>query len=308
MVRPGTSLLRAGLELSRDPGLGRQRHIFNAFSGAVVRIGTKGRKRDSSAVLVLEYWRKHYHVFVFSFPARSGRRDRLSAELDHLHSQSDADSEAQARLHRSNVVSTSARKRIITVTKKDPRVEAYIKNAQPFARPILKHLRKLVHRACPDAEETIKWRMPFFERKGIVCFMAAFKQHAAFDFWKGELLFGKENRGAMRNFGRIKSLKDLPSDEDIIRYVKKAAELNERGVQKKRTPRRARKLQVPPDLKSALSKNAKARKTFENFSYTNRHEYVDWIASAKRDETRQRRLRTAMTWLAQGKPQNWKYL
>lgn len=192
--------------------------------------------------------------------------------------------------------------------KTNPRVDAYIKKAQPFARPILKHLRKLVRRACPDVEETIKWRMPFFERKGIVCFMAAFKQHAAFDFWKGELLVGKEKRGAMGRFGRITSLKDLPSDQEIVSCVKKAAELNEHGIQKKRSPRVARKLVVPPDLKSALAKNAKARKTFENFSYTNRREYVDWITGAKRDETRKRRLKSAITWLAQGKPQNWKYL
>lgn len=194
------------------------------------------------------------------------------------------------------------------MAKKDPRVDAYIKKAQPFARPILKHLRKLVHRACPDVEETIKWRMPFFERKGIVCFMAAFKQHAAFGFWKGELLFGKEAEGAMGHFGRITSLKELPSDKEIIGCVKKAVEFNKLGVQKKRAPRGARKLQVPPDLKSSLAKNEKARKTFENFSYTNRREYVDWIAEAKRDETRQRRLKTAIEWLRQGKVQHWRYL
>jgi uncharacterized protein YdeI (YjbR/CyaY-like superfamily) len=194
------------------------------------------------------------------------------------------------------------------MAKKDPRVDAYIKKAQPFARPILKHLRGLVRRGCPDVEETIKWNMPFFDRKGIVCFMAAFKEHCAFGFWKGKLLFGKDAEGAMGHFGRITSLRDLPSDSEIIGYVKKAAELNERGVQKKRTPRRARKLQVPPDLKSALSKNAKARKTFENFSYSHKKEYAQWITDAKRDETRQRRLQTAIKWLAQGKPQNWKYV
>jgi uncharacterized protein YdeI (YjbR/CyaY-like superfamily) len=194
------------------------------------------------------------------------------------------------------------------MAKKDPRVDAYINKAQPFARPILKHLRGLVHRGCPDLEETIKWNMPFFDRKGIVCFMAAFKGHCAFGFWKGELLFGKEAEGAMGHFGRIESLKDLPSDKEIIGCVKKAAEFNKLGVQKKRTPRRAHKLNVPPDLKSALSKNTKARKTFENFSYSHKKEYVQWITDAKRDETRKRRLKAAIVWLAQGKPQNWRYL
>jgi uncharacterized protein YdeI (YjbR/CyaY-like superfamily) len=194
------------------------------------------------------------------------------------------------------------------MAKKDPRVDGYIKKAQPFARPILKHLRTLVHRGCPDIEETIKWRMPFFDRNGIVCFMAAFKEHCAFGFWKGELLFGKEAEGAMGHFGRITSMKELPSDWEIVGCVKKAAELNERGVQKKRSTLRRRKLTVPSDLKAALAKNAKARKTFERFSYSHKKEYIDWIASAKRDETRQRRLKTAMQWLSQGKVQNWKYV
>src|SRR4051795_3499254 len=193
------------------------------------------------------------------------------------------------------------------MAKKDLRVDDYIKKAQPFARPILTHLRKLVHKACPDVEETIKWRMPFFDYKGPLCMMAAFKQHAAFGFWKGELLLGKENEAAMGNFGRLTSLKDLPGDKEIIGYVKKAAELNDRGVQKKRTPRGTQKIAAPADLKAALAKSAKARKTFENFSYSHRKEYVVWITDAKRDETRQKRLKTAIQWLAQGKPQNWKY-
>jgi uncharacterized protein YdeI (YjbR/CyaY-like superfamily) len=192
--------------------------------------------------------------------------------------------------------------------KKDPRVDAYIENAQLFARPILKHLRKLVHTGCPDVEETIKWRMPFFDHKGPICFMASFKAHAVFGFWKGKLLFGKEDQGAMGQFGRLTSIKDLPSDKELIGYVKKAAELNERGVQKRRTPRGKRKLTVPSDLEAALKKNPKAKKTFDDFSYSHKKEYVEWITDAKRAETRQRRLTTAIPWIAQGKPQNWKYL
>ena len=194
------------------------------------------------------------------------------------------------------------------MAKKDLRIDAYIKKAQPFARPILKRLRTVIHRACPSVEETIKWRMPFFDYKGPVCMMAAFKQHAVFGFWKGKLLFGKEDEGAMGHFGRLMSIKDLPSDKYLIRWIKKAAELNERGVQKKRTVRGTQKVTVPADLKAALGKNAKARKTFENFSYSHKKEYVDWITDAKRDETRKKRLTTTIQWLSQGKPQNWKYL
>jgi uncharacterized protein YdeI (YjbR/CyaY-like superfamily) len=195
------------------------------------------------------------------------------------------------------------------MAKKDPRVDAYIKRAVPFARPILKHLRKIVHVSCQDVEETIKWRSPFFEHKGTMCFMAAFKEHCAFGFWKGALIFGKENKGATGHFGRITSISDLPDRKALIGFVRKAAELNKAGV--KKSPPRARakqKINVPSDLKAALQKDAKARKTFEDFSYSHKKEYMDWITDAKRDETRKRRLQTAIQWLAEGKPQNRKYL
>jgi uncharacterized protein YdeI (YjbR/CyaY-like superfamily) len=195
------------------------------------------------------------------------------------------------------------------MAKKDPRVDDYIKRAAPFARPILKHLRKIVHVGCPDVEETIKWQSPFFERKGIISFMAAFKQHCVFGYWKGALIFGKKNKGAMGQFGRITSMRDLPDKKTLIGFVRKGAELNEAGVQKSPPrPRAKQKITVPSDLRAALQRNAKARKTFENFSYSHRKEYVDWITDAKRDETRKRRLQTAIQWMAKGKPQNWKYL
>ncbi|HWY40959.1 MAG TPA: YdeI/OmpD-associated family protein [Chthoniobacterales bacterium] len=193
--------------------------------------------------------------------------------------------------------------------KTDPRVDAYIKKAQPFAQPILKHLRKIVQAACPNCEESIKWQMPFFDYQGPVCFMAAFKQHAVFGFWKGKLLFGKEHKGAMGHFGRLTSIKDLRSEKELIGYVRKAIELNELGTKQTRSQSNAkRRLTVPAVLKSALLKNAKARKTFEEFSYSHKKEYVQWITDAKRDETRQKRLKTAIEWLAQGKPQNWRYM
>jgi uncharacterized protein YdeI (YjbR/CyaY-like superfamily) len=195
------------------------------------------------------------------------------------------------------------------MAKNDPRVDVYIKKAQPFARPILKHLRKIVHKGCPRCVESIKWQSPFFDYKGPVCFVAAFKEHAVFGFWKGKLLFSGKYKGAMGHFGRITSLKDLPSDRELIGYVRKAAELNERGVKKSRSRSNAkRKVLVPADLRSALMKNAKARETFENFSYSHKKEYVDWIAGAKREETRQKRLKTTIQWLVEGKPQNWRYM
>lgn len=196
--------------------------------------------------------------------------------------------------------------------KKDPRIDAYIDNAAPFARSILKYLRKVVHAGCPEVEETLKWSMPHFDYKGVMCGMAAFKEHCAFGFWKSTLILGnnKVEEEAMGHFGRITSLDDLPGEKTLIGYVRKAAELNEKGIKVpgRTQPKKKRPLQIPDYLKTALEKNAKAKKAFENFTPTNQREYVEWLTEAKREETRQQRLKTAIDWMAQGKVRNWKYL
>jgi uncharacterized protein YdeI (YjbR/CyaY-like superfamily) len=198
------------------------------------------------------------------------------------------------------------------MAKKNPGVDAYIAAAAPFARPILKHLRRIVHTACPDVEEKIKWGMPHFEYKGNLAGMAGYNQHCSFGFWKAALIFGPEmaNRDdAMGHFGRITRLADLPDDKALLRYVRKAVELNEEGINlpRKPKPKGPRVLEVPDDLAAALRKYPKARKTFENFSYSRRKEYVEWIGEAKREETRQNRLTTSIEWLTEGKTRNWKY-
>lgn len=199
------------------------------------------------------------------------------------------------------------------MAKTDPRIDAYIAKAAPFAQPILRHVRKLVHRGCPEVQETIKWSMPHFDYRGIMLGVAAFKEHCSIGFWKGELILGKRagGDGGMGHFGKITSLKDLPSDKRFIEYVRKAAELNEQGIKKPADvkPRSARpELTIPECLQEALRKNRKAAATFERFSYTNKKEYIDWLAEAKREETRSQRLQTAIAWLTEGKVRNWKYL
>jgi uncharacterized protein YdeI (YjbR/CyaY-like superfamily) len=196
--------------------------------------------------------------------------------------------------------------------KKDPRIDTYIGNAADFAKPILKHIRKLVHHGCPAVEETMKWSFPHFESRGILCGMAAFKAHVALNFWKWPLLFGQENsadsKKAMGQFGRITSLEDLPEDKIMLRYIREAARLNEEGV--KPPPREKRSkppLKIPDYLTAALRGNKKALATFESFSPSHKREYVEWITGARRDETRQRRLATAVNWMAQGKSRDWKY-
>ena len=201
---------------------------------------------------------------------------------------------------------------------KDARVDAYIARSAGFAKPILTRLRKLVHQACPEVEETIKWGMPSFDYKGAFCSMAAFKQHAVFGFWKSTLLKGPKNylgdrytQGgeAMGNLGRLTSVNDLPPDKAMMDFVRQAKKLNDDGVKLPAKPRVAKQpLKVPSYLKSALSKNRTAQATWEDFSYSHRKEYVEWITEAKTEETRSARLATALEWMADGKPRNWKYM
>jgi len=195
---------------------------------------------------------------------------------------------------------------------RDPRVDAYIDASADFARPILEYLREVVHAACPRVEETMKWSFPHFMYEGMLCGMGSFKQHCTLGFWKGSLVFeeGDAKQGAMGQLGRITSLSDLPSRTALTRYIKRAMKLNEQGVPSpSRSKPKAKRpaLAVPDDLSAALKKNAKARATFEGLSPSHRREYVEWITEAKREETRQRRLATALEWMAEGKTRNWKY-
>lgn len=196
------------------------------------------------------------------------------------------------------------------MSKRDPRVDAYIDEAAEFAQPILKHIRELVHRHCPQAEETLKWRMPTFMHHGMLCGMAAFKQHCAFGFWKHKLVVGVERDDtAMGQFGCIKSVKDLPSPKLLAGYIKKAMQLNEEGVTVPRAPAKSRPApKAPDDLAAALKKNKKAAAVYAAFSPSAQREYVDWISEAKRNETRAKRLATAIEWIAEGKQRNWKYM
>jgi uncharacterized protein YdeI (YjbR/CyaY-like superfamily) len=199
--------------------------------------------------------------------------------------------------------------------RKDPRVDEYIDRARDFAKPILRHIRKIAHRGCPDVEETIKWGFPHFDYKGIMCGLAAFKQHCAFGFWKGELIFAGDAdkmREAMGHFGRITALADLPDDETLTGYVRKAAELNETGAKKPGRSAVAGKkpveTKVPAYFSAALKKNRKAQTTFDKLSKSGRGEYIAWLEDAKREETRQKRLATSIEWLSEGKPHNWRYM
>lgn len=201
------------------------------------------------------------------------------------------------------------------MARKDARVDAYIAGAAPFARPILKHLRKLVHEGCPQVEEDIKWSHVAFMHKGILCGIAAFKQHCTLGFWR-EAMLKKQTGGAFGakedawgQFGRITSLDDLPSDRFIVALVKKAVALHDAGIKAPARPRPKanRTLAVPAYFVAALRKNARAHAAFKAFSYSHRKEYVEWVSEAKTEATRQKRIATALDWLAEGRSRNWKY-
>jgi uncharacterized protein YdeI (YjbR/CyaY-like superfamily) len=198
---------------------------------------------------------------------------------------------------------------------RDDRVDAYLAKSPEYARPILMHLREVVHSACPEVEETMKWSRPHFLYKGMLCGMSAFKEHCAFGFWKSSLIVEKgasKDEPSMGQFGRIARLSDLPPDKVLIGYIHEAMRLNDQNIPsptrmtpKSKTPR---ELIVPEDLAKALDGNLAARATFERFSTSNKREYIEWITEAKTQATRSRRLETAVEWMAEGKPRNWKYM
>jgi hypothetical protein len=188
------------------------------------------------------------------------------------------------------------------------KVDAYISKAQPFAKPILEHIRDLVHQAVPGIEETMKWSFPHFDYKGIFCAMAAFKAHCTFGFRNDSVLAEDEkSREAMGQFGRITSLKDLPSDKAFVALVRKAAALTDAGVKPKRELKPKKPLKAPAYMLAAIKKNRKAHATYEAFSPSARREYIEWVTGAKSDDTRTRRLETAVQWMSEGKIRNWKY-
>ncbi len=199
---------------------------------------------------------------------------------------------------------------------KEKVIDSYISKSADFSKPILVHLRELIHKACPNVEEKIKWSFPHFDYKGeMMCSMAAFKQHCAFGFWKASLMKDSvliENalsESAMGHLGRLTSITDLPADKKIISWIKEAMKLNDLGI---KLPSRIKttikkELEVPGDMIKALSKNKKAMQTFEAFAYSHKKEYIQWICEAKTEVTRDKRIASAVEWISEGKGRNWKY-
>lgn len=193
---------------------------------------------------------------------------------------------------------------------RDPRVDAYIEKQAAFARPILEHLRAAIHRTSPDAEETIKWGMPFFTLNGQpLANMGAFKAHASFGFWRGRELTGAgEDKDGMGQFGKLASIADLPDEAALDALIRQAAALIESGAKKPRPAREAKPpLEMPADLAEALAASSAAQACYDRFPLGQKREYLEWVMEAKRPETRARRIAQAVEWMAEGKTRNWKY-
>jgi uncharacterized protein YdeI (YjbR/CyaY-like superfamily) len=195
-------------------------------------------------------------------------------------------------------------------------VDDYIRQAQPFAQPVLTYARELVHTACPEVVEVIKWGFPNFEYKGPLCSMAAFKAHCGFTFNKASLMkdphqvFNPVGKTAMGSLGKLTSIADLPSKKIIIQYLHEAMAINEKGTKIpkiKASGEHLHKIEIPEDFLKALAKNKKAKTVFDAFSPSHVKEYVNWITEAKREETRKKRIETAVEWIADKKGKNWKY-
>jgi uncharacterized protein YdeI (YjbR/CyaY-like superfamily) len=197
----------------------------------------------------------------------------------------------------------------------DSRIDAFIAKSADFARPILIHLRKLVHQAAPEIQETMKWSMPFFDCNGPVCQMAAFKQHCAFGFWKATALSDPHkliNQGetSAGSFGRLTSLADLPADDILIAYIQEAVKLNKDGIKapmKAKPAAEKKEITIPADFLAQLEKHAEAKAQFGKFSPSKQREYAEWFMEAKTEATRQKRIDQALEWISEGKSRNWKY-
>ena len=182
--------------------------------------------------------------------------------------------------------------------------------AQSFARPILDHVRERVHAAAPEAQETLKWSAPAFTLDGkILLVMAAFKQHAAINFWRGKELRGGEAQAeGMGQFGKLKSLDDLPPDAELDRLIREAAKLAKSAPAPRKVKHEPKAAPaIHPDFVAALEKAPTAKAALDSFPPSAQRDYLDWIAEAKQDSTRAKRIATAIEWLSEGKRRHWKY-
>lgn len=190
------------------------------------------------------------------------------------------------------------------MAKLEPRIDDHIAKAGAFARPILEHFRALVHKTIPECEEAIKWGMPHFTLGGRnLAGMAAFKKHVSIFFHHDE------QPGGTGKFRQIAAMEDLAEDSLIEERLRAAVERLSSAAAQPRTKAAAAPKPVP-DMPSAFSQAliaAAAMDRFDMMAPGYRREYIEWVADAKTDATRDKRIAQAVEWIGEGKHRNWKY-
>jgi uncharacterized protein YdeI (YjbR/CyaY-like superfamily) len=193
---------------------------------------------------------------------------------------------------------------------REPRIDAYITKAPQFAQPILEKVRERVHAAVPDVEEAMKWSAPGFTLDGkILLMMAAFKAHAALNFWRGqEIGDGPPKVGAMGQFGKLTSVEDLPPDDELDALIREAAALSKQAPAPRKTKHEPKPApELHPEFAAALAEAPTAKAALDGFPPSAQRDYFEWIAEAKQEATRSKRIVTAIQWLSEGKRRHWKY-
>lgn len=194
----------------------------------------------------------------------------------------------------------------------DPRVDAYIAAAAPFARPILAAVRAAFHAGCPDVRETMKWGVPAFERVGMLGGMSAFQAHVGFGFWRAKELddpaglFGAERKASPMHV-KVRDVAELPPRKVLVAYVKAAAALDAAPRPARAAAKGKPAPRAPRWFIDAVAAEPAALATWRGFPPSCKREYLEWVTEAKREATRARRLAETVAWLAEGKRRNWRY-
>jgi len=198
----------------------------------------------------------------------------------------------------------------------EPEVDAYAEGVEAFAKPILAHLRGLIRATCPEVVETLKWGIPHFDYRGeMMCIFAAYRSHCAFSFWKSALMSDPRLKASIdlpaskRFMGKLRSLADLPVDAELTAWIREAMLLNEQGakVAPRKTSAAPKIVVAPPAFVERLAASPSVKAMFESKSASFQKEYNVWIAEAKTEATRDKRINEALAWIAEGKGRFWKY-
>lgn len=170
-------------------------------------------------------------------------------------------------------------------------IDAYIDEMQPFAKAICKKLRSIILKADDSIQEDWKWG-PHYSSNGMVCGYGGFQKHVKFTFFNGAGMKDPKklfNHCVDNEFSRSIKYTDIKEidEKTIAEYVKDSVAVNEKGF-KRETKNKT--IEVPADLQQALDKNKTAAAFFKDLSYVYKKDFVEWVTSAKREETRKDRI------------------